>query len=1177
MATILIVDDNPLNRELIVTLAGHKGHRVLEAADGAEALVTVWAERPDLVISDILMPTMDGYEFVRQMRADPAIAQTEVIFYTAFYHDREARNLARECGVTRILNKPCEPSEILRSIDAALGGKKAPVSASITVQFDHEHLRLITDKLSEKVAELEASNQRLGALTDLNLQLASERDPHVLLTKVCRGARDLLGAKYAVLAVGARNAGIAKQVATSGMDADTAARLGLPELSEGPLGEAFANRKTRRLINTGDDPRHVGLPAEHPAVHAFLVAPVVSLAYTYGWICLTDKLGADEFSADDEKLLGILAAQVGRIYENGSLYSALRESQEGLHRAQVMAKLAHVVTLPGGNFESWSETMPDLLGVEPEKVPRSNREWLSRMTGSDSEAFRAKMVEAAKTGTGFSIEYRLRQPNGNWIDIHQVSEPLDAGGRERGLRWFGILQDVTAQKRGEETLERFRAAMDISGDGIILIDRASLRYIDVNQTLCGMIGRTREEMIGLTPMDIFSAARETLERDYDAIIADNNCAATEVEGRYRHSNGTEFPIEARRRALRTDEGWVIVSTVRDISERKVAEAKILRLNRVYAVLSGINTLIVRVRDLDELFREACRVAVEAGKFVRAWIGTIDPASKRVTRAASAGVESDIFDSVVAKLNDRSFEGRGMVSKAMIARHPVVSNDIAADPHVFDKESAIAKGSRAIAALPLIAAGEIAAVLVLHASEVDFFDADEMKLLTELAGDISFAMGHIEKSEKLDYLAYYDELTGLANRTLFQERLDQHLAEARSNGKNLALLLMNIERFKLVNDALGRQAGDEFLRQIARRLLDATKEPGRLCRLGGDVFAVMTFNLKGAEEMARRTEERIVELFGDPFRIGETELRASAKFGIAMFPDDGDDAETLFRNAEAALKKAKSSGEPYLFYTQKMTRRVSERLSLENKLREAIEKEQFVLHYQPKVDLETRQIAGVEALIRWQSPELGLVPPVKFIPLLEETGLILPVGAWALRQAMRDHKDWVAQGLAAPRVAVNVSPIQLRRPDFVASLTEAIKEGASPHGLDLEITESLIMEDIEGSIEKLKAARELGIQISIDDFGTGYSSLAYLAKLPVQTLKIDRAFIITMLKDPNVTTLVQTMISLAHSLRLKVVAEGVEEEAQANMLRLLRCEQMQGYLFSKPLPVAELTKLLRKPV
>jgi EAL domain-containing protein (putative c-di-GMP-specific phosphodiesterase class I) len=257
----------------------------------------------------------------------------------------------------------------------------------------------------------------------------------------------------------------------------------------------------------------------------------------------------------------------------------------------------------------------------------------------------------------------------------------------------------------------------------------------------------------------------------------------------------------------------------------------------------------------------------------------------------------------------------------------------------------------------------------------------------------------------------------------------------------------------------------------------------------------------------------------------------------------------------------------------MSARIADNLALENKLRRALERDEFVLHYQPKVELEGRRVVGVEALIRWQSTELGLVPPARFIPILEETGFIIEVGSWALRRAALDHRAWLEAGLEAPKVAVNVSAIQLRQRDFVRIVQGSIAGSA---GIDLEITESLIMEDIQASIEKLAAVRDLGIGIAIDDFGTGYSSLAYLARLPVETLKIDRSFIITMTKDPTTMTLVQTIIQLARSLRLKVVAEGVETEDQANILRLLRCDQMQGYLFSKPLPAAELVTLLRRP-
>lgn len=372
--------------------------------------------------------------------------------------------------------------------------------------------------------------------------------------------------------------------------------------------------------------------------------------------------------------------------------------------------------------------------------------------------------------------------------------------------------------------------------------------------------------------------------------------------------------------------------------------------------------------------------------------------------------------------------------------------------------------------------------------------------------------------------------------------------------------------------MGRQAGDALLTQIAERMTRASGDPARLGRVSADGFALIVPEVHTEDDAARRLEEQLRACFGPPFALQGDEVRVSAKAGVALFPSDGAGAETLFSNAEAACKKAKETGDRYLFYTQKMNEAVAQHLSLDNKLRTALERNEFVLHYQPKVDLEMRGIVGVEALIRWQSPELGLVPPMQFIPLMEETGLILEVGPWALRQVVLDHREWVKRGLAPPRIAVNVSEIQLRQHDFVAVVTEAVRH-TGPHAIELEITESRLMADIEGNIEKLTAIQALGATVAIDDFGTGHSSLAYLAKLPVQTLKIDRSFIITMLNNSDTMTLVRTIISLAHSLNLTVVAEGVDSEEQANMLRLLRCDQMQGYLFSKPLPFDTITALL----
>jgi EAL domain-containing protein (putative c-di-GMP-specific phosphodiesterase class I) len=341
-----------------------------------------------------------------------------------------------------------------------------------------------------------------------------------------------------------------------------------------------------------------------------------------------------------------------------------------------------------------------------------------------------------------------------------------------------------------------------------------------------------------------------------------------------------------------------------------------------------------------------------------------------------------------------------------------------------------------------------------------------------------------------------------------------------------------------------------------------------------MFAVLLDHLQKEADVAHTLEGRINDSLQRPFVVEGTELHVSTRAGIALYPSDGADADALLRNTTAALEQAKRSGETYRFYTPEINARVAENLSLETKLRRAVENEEFVLHYQPKVELKNGLIVGVEALIRWQSPELGLIPPLKLIALLEETGVILEVGAQVLRQAVIDYRRWMEMGLAAPRIAVNVPVFQLRQIGFLDALREAIDGEERATGIDLEITESLIMDDVQEDITKLRAVRDMGMNVAIDDFGTGYSSIAYLAKLPVQAIKIDRVFVDSMLADPNAMLLVETMISLAQSLGLKVIAEGVENEEQAIMLRLLSCDEMQGDFSSPAVPAEQIERMLR---
>jgi diguanylate cyclase (GGDEF)-like protein/PAS domain S-box-containing protein len=762
--------------------------------------------------------------------------------------------------------------------------------------------------------------------------------------------------------------------------------------------------------------------------------------------------GRGRFVADANGKL-VRADGISRdITELVQLNATLREREAGLRRAQLMAKLAHVVTGLDGAFENWSETLPALAGVDTKPLPRTTRAWLQLVHPQDRNRFRNASIEAAKTRQRTEVEYRLLRAGGAPVFVRQTMEPLAVEPDEQGrMRWFNTLQDIT--------------------------------------------------------------------------------------------------------------------------ESKLAEERISRLNRVYAVLSGINAAIVRIRSEPDLLNEACRVAVEAGRFVMAWIGLVDAETHLVRPVAECGKDvREFLERAPLAVPETQPRGQGLAGRVVRDKAPVISNDVKHDPQRLMRVELEERGINSLAILPIMQDGQSVGVLALYAADVGFFDEDEMRLLTELAGDVSYALDQISKTRKLDYLSYYDQLTGLPNRALFHERLKMQLEDAARKNERVALKIVDIERFKTINDTMGRQAGDALLAEVAKRVQQGTPATRWFARLEADHFAVVMPGLSGAAEVARQTEQSFAEVFGVPFAVGKGELRIGARMGIALFPDDAAEADALLRNAEAALKKAKTVGERYLFYTEEMTARTAEKLGLESRLREALEKDQFTLHYQPKYEADGKTMAGMEALIRWQSPELGLVPPMHFIPLLEETGLILDVGIWVLQQAARDHRAWVEQGLNPPRIAVNVSAIQLRRHDFVETVKRAIDDCAAT-GIDLEITESLVMEDIHVSIDKLNAVRRLGIGIAIDDFGTGYSSLFYLARLPVQTLKIDRSFLVGMIGDQTAMTLVETIISLAHSLHLKVVAEGVETQAQAEVLRKLGCDQMQGYLFSRPLTSAQMKRLL----
>jgi diguanylate cyclase (GGDEF)-like protein len=721
-----------------------------------------------------------------------------------------------------------------------------------------------------------------------------------------------------------------------------------------------------------------------------------------------------------------------------------------------------------------------------------------------------------------------------------------------------ILRALTAdnprQQRRLSTIADLLQRMVQRGDTIV-----RLRRTPAAEDAAALIRSGQDDPL----LGALRVAARDMEVEEQQLLRERNSAAVK---RYREARIALIVGGTLALLIAAISGW---RAARDRTERQAAEVRLKRLNRLYAMVTGITASMVRVRDRGDLFNRACQTAVEHGEFEMAWIAIVDPNENRIVPVAWAGVDEPVMSAIKGHFSssEGTLEGKTLAARAIREKAAVVSNNVQNDENLIFGKMHAESGVRSLAVLPLIVSDNAIGAFALYTSKPEFFDAAGLLLLTELAGNVAFAIDHLERQERLDRLSYYDTLTGLANRRSFLERVAQYMLSAADDEHKLAVFVIDLERFKKLNDSLGRSAGDALLKQVAEWLARNAENVNLVARLDADHFAVVLPKVMYESNVARVLEKTIAAFMKHEFSLNGAVYRMAAKIGVAVFPDDGTDADTLFNNAEAALKKAKARRDRYLFYAQKMTETVAMSLGIENRLRRALEREEFVLHYQPKINIVSGKLTGAEALIRWNDPVSGLTLPGRFIPILEETGLIHDVGRWALRKAIEDYQRWRNDGLPAVRIAVNVSALQLRNQSFVAEIRQAVSVAPdAAAGLQLEITESVIMQDVNHSIDSLLAIRALGVTIAIDDFGTGFSSLNYLAKLPVDTLKIDRSFVVEMVSAAGGLTLVSVIINLAHALKLNTVAEGVETAEQLRQLRLLGCDEMQGYLFSKPVPV-----------
>lgn len=622
------------------------------------------------------------------------------------------------------------------------------------------------------------------------------------------------------------------------------------------------------------------------------------------------------------------------------------------------------------------------------------------------------------------------------------------------------------------------------------------------------------------------------------------------------------------RALR--EAELKVAQRKSERERRAQEVRLQRLTRSYRMLSTTGSAILRLRDRAELLGELCRIAVQQGGYDRVVISLLDPDARRLRPRASAG--SDVETLCELDYAVVGGDARWLAERAIVERRPTVENDVgAAGEDLGCRDALILHGYEAVAALPLLIDGTAIGVMTLCSRQRQIFDEAEVGVLLELTANLSFALQYLEKDEAVQFLSYFDSLTGLAKRSLFCQRLTQLLDADGAAERSRAVVVFDLQKLSTINDTYGRYLGDRLLEKIAARIKASFESAECAAYLGGGTFAV-TVPYDGHDgDTTLLVQNAAAQLFVEPYLIDGAELRPAIRSGVGFFPHDGESADLLVQHAEAALKVAREDNEKYVLYGLVPMRASTQSLALEARLTGALERQEFFLHYQPKVNLQSGRIVGVEALLRWRDAREGAVSPAVFVPLLERSGAIVEVGQWVLQQAVHDVEAWRRAGLEAVRVAVNVSPLQLRRREFVSSVMGA---AARAGGLiDIEITETVLMQDIELAIRKLAELRADGIGVALDDFGTGYSSLRLLGDLPIDTLKIDRSFVQGMQSASKAMTLVRTVVSLGRAFGMRTVAEGVETSEQLALLRRMGCEQAQGFYFARPAPAADVPRLI----
>jgi diguanylate cyclase (GGDEF)-like protein/PAS domain S-box-containing protein len=699
------------------------------------------------------------------------------------------------------------------------------------------------------------------------------------------------------------------------------------------------------------------------------------------------------------------------------------------------------------------------------------------------------------------------------------------------------------------------------------------RYLGVNKAWEAYFGVPRQAFLGKSVHDLYPDDPATAQR----LHADDQ-KLWDHPGTRSYETTITTPDGGMRNTIyykatfTGEDGHVagLIGTIVDITARKQAELRLALEHAVAQLLSNTDRSDEKVVHVIGVIGEALGCA--CGAYWSA--NQLEQVMVCVDTWSVPSAEIEEFAASNRQFRHPLHMSGGLFMRVLQSGKPVWVDDVTQDRAFRRAPLAVKAGLRGAFAFPVRAGADILGVMEFFSQASRPPDEELLRSTSAIGSQLGMFLARKQAEDRIRHLANYDELTGLSNRTMFNQRLSHALAQARRNDQPLAILFLDLDRFKNINDTLGHGAGDKALRQVGERLRECLRESDTIGRLGGDEFVVL---LEAMPQPTRGAEvaQKLLAAVARPFTIDGHDFHITASIGISTYPADGEDLHSLLKNADIAMYRAKEQGKNnYQFYSTQMNVHTLERLALETSLRGALERNEFVLHYQPKFDLASRRIVGMEALLRWQHPVNGLMPPAQFIPVAEETGLIVPIGEWVLRTACAQSKSWRERGLPPLRIAVNLSPRQFAHEHLLQDVERILGEsGMELAALELEITESMVMHNPERAATLLGQLKNAGAIVAIDDFGTGYSSLSYLKRFPIDTLKIDRSFIKDLPLDAEDAAITRAIVVMAHSLGLKVVAEGVESVGQAEFLRALGCDEAQGYYFCKPVPAHELARLV----